>query len=185
MGLCMTDICRRYILTGGPGAGKTTVLDGLANRGFLCVPDHARAIIRSRLNRGLSPRPDPTEFKEAVFKMHIDAYISTHQHRNPVFFDRGLFDSLYSLCKNGKVTMDQVEQYMVQYPFNATVFFFGPWADIYVKDAERDHSFSHAVAVAEITTRWYRELGFALIEVPKLSPEERVTYVLNHVEAGG
>jgi predicted ATPase len=35
---------RRYVLTGAPGAGKTSVLLELASRGYAVVPDRADAI---------------------------------------------------------------------------------------------------------------------------------------------
>ncbi|HEX6707837.1 MAG TPA: AAA family ATPase [Albitalea sp.] len=50
---------RRIIVTGGPGAGKTALLAALAARGHVHVPETARAIIRDRKSRGLSPRPEP------------------------------------------------------------------------------------------------------------------------------
>ncbi len=37
-----------FILTGGPGSGKTTTLNELAHRGFLTVPEVARAIIQKQ-----------------------------------------------------------------------------------------------------------------------------------------
>ena len=38
-----------FILTGGHGSGKTTVLDELAKRGYLIVPEVARVIIKELL----------------------------------------------------------------------------------------------------------------------------------------
>ncbi|WP_435102063.1 AAA family ATPase [Arhodomonas sp. AD133] len=39
----------RFVITGGPGAGKTTVLATLEERGYHCVPESAREMIRCRL----------------------------------------------------------------------------------------------------------------------------------------
>ncbi len=47
---------RRIVLTGAPGAGKTAVLNALASRGYECIPESARAIIRARKERNLSAR---------------------------------------------------------------------------------------------------------------------------------
>lgn len=51
--------------SGGPGAGKTTTPDKLAQRGFSIVPEVARAIIAERKAQGLSPRPAPEAFADA------------------------------------------------------------------------------------------------------------------------
>ena len=35
-----------YVITGGPGSGKTTVLAELERQGFRCAPEVARQIIQ-------------------------------------------------------------------------------------------------------------------------------------------
>jgi len=52
----------RVIVTGGPGAGKTTLISHLAAAGYATVHDSVRAIIAERLAHGLSRRPEPQEF---------------------------------------------------------------------------------------------------------------------------
>jgi predicted ATPase len=52
------------------------------------------------------------------------------------------------------------------------------WPEIYCTDAERDHTFSHAVRVYEGLARWYRACGYTLHEVPRVSVAERAAYVL-------
>lgn len=115
---------QRYILTGGPGAGKTTVLDLLAARGYRCVPDHARIVIRSRKAKELSPRPDPATFGTIVLEMAVRAFERTKMHSSPVFYERGIFDSLYSRYQRGEVTANAHEEYKRKYPYNSTAFFF-------------------------------------------------------------
>ena len=43
-----------YIITGGPGGGKTSLLEFVAAKGFVYIPETAREIIRERLSKGLS-----------------------------------------------------------------------------------------------------------------------------------
>jgi predicted ATPase len=62
------------VVTGGPGAGKTTMLLALRARGYTTVPDSARANINERKSRGLSPRPAPPEFAYNVLRNDIDQY---------------------------------------------------------------------------------------------------------------
>ncbi len=48
-----------YVITGGPGGGKTCLLESLASMGYNYIHDTARQIIKERLAKGLTPRPDP------------------------------------------------------------------------------------------------------------------------------
>ena len=56
----------RFVVTGGPGGGKTTILTALAERGYNFAPESARRIIKERLAAGLSPRPDPVPFAHEI-----------------------------------------------------------------------------------------------------------------------
>ena len=56
-----------YVITGGPGAGKTSVLENLASKGYGYIPETARQIIRERLSKGLTPRPGPEIFAKEIF----------------------------------------------------------------------------------------------------------------------
>ena len=76
------------VITGGPGAGKTTVLDALAELGHKFVGETARTIIKERLSRGLTPRPNPDEFARQIFDVDFKNYINHINTSQPVFFDR-------------------------------------------------------------------------------------------------
>jgi predicted ATPase len=41
-----------FVVTGGPGAGKTSLITELARRGFHTIPESGRAIIREELQSG-------------------------------------------------------------------------------------------------------------------------------------
>ncbi len=49
---------------------------------------------------------------------------------------------------------------------------------IYVTDAERDHSFSHAASVYVSLLRLYTRCGYLINEVPCVPVEQRVSHVL-------
>ena len=64
----------RFVLSGGPGGGKSALLAALAERGYPVVHESARAIIRSRLQAGLAPRPEPAAFAQAIFQQDAQRY---------------------------------------------------------------------------------------------------------------
>src|SRR5262245_25511747 len=89
------------VLTGAPGAGKTTVLHALEARGYAIVGDTPRSLIQERRKRGLSPRPQSEAEREAVvrevLRIDIENYDCHATNPNHVFFERGVLDALAGL----------------------------------------------------------------------------------------
>jgi predicted ATPase len=170
-----------YILTGGPGTGKSTVLDLLQSSGFLCLPESAREIMRVRINAGLEPRPDADSFAQAILQRDMEQYRSIPHTARPVFIDRGIPDALCMLFMTGRIDLAEAKRTLECFPFNQHVFFFHPWEVIYVNDTERDQSFAESQLVSERLAFWYESLGFILIDMPKASPTARVEFIMNHV----
>ena len=57
------------IISGGPGAGKTTLIAELAAMCYSTVSESARAIISERLAQGKSPRPEPLSFAQEILQL--------------------------------------------------------------------------------------------------------------------
>ena len=179
----LTDMINlRFVITGGPGAGKTTILNALAARGFQCVPDSARALIKRRKAAGLSPRPSPAQFGTEMLQEDIAQYQRTPVHHDPVFFDRGVGDALGFLYLHGTLSLAEVATSIKAWPYNEIVFLLPPWPEIYIQDAERDQSFAEAVAVYEVVREWYGRWRYRLVEIPRGRVEDRADFVLHTVE---
>ncbi len=169
----------RIIITGGPSAGKTTLLLALQARGYTIIGDSARTIIQDRLKRGLSPRPDADAFTHETLHMDIEHFVQHAATPGHVFFDRSVLDSLCGLDHLTPLNESDLNMWLSTYHYCPKVFLLPPLREIYVNDAERDHTFEHAEWVNSITLEWYRRLDrYQLIEVPKVSVAERCTFVL-------
>jgi len=169
---------RRVVFTGGPGAGKTTLLDELRSRGHATIGDSARAIIADRLRRNLSPRPEPREFAEEVLRRDVENYTRLASANELIFYDRGIVDALCMLDQAAPLAPRELTALLRTYAYDPQVFVFPPWRDIYTNDAERDQTFGDAERVHDRVTRWYRNCGYALIEVPRVSAQSTSRYVL-------
>ena len=168
----------RLILTGGPGAGKTTVLQILKGKGFVCMPELARKVIQQRLAQGLSPRPSPEEFAAQILAADGAQYDACPNVGGPIFFDRGIPDALGMLFDCSRITIEAAKQHIYQRPYNTRAFYFPAWEAIFTTDAERDQSFAESLAISERVRSWYEDLGYELIAVPIASPEARADFIL-------
>lgn len=85
-----------YIITGGPGSGKTTLIDSLRSRHHTCSVEAGRGIIQDQMlihGRAL-PWMDPLLFAELMLAWEMRSYHLAKQSSGPVFFDRGVPDVL-------------------------------------------------------------------------------------------
>src|SRR5215471_18715956 len=176
----MTNL--RFVITGGPGAGKTTILHALAERGYRYAAESARAIIRERLASGLRPRPPLTQFGHEILRRDIAHYREIRITDHPVFFDRGIVDALGMLAQQQAIAAWQVAKYVRSFPYNEVVLLMPPWEGIYHTDSERDQTFAEAVQVFEGLRTWYARWGYETIEVPCTAIDQRVNFILQIVE---
>jgi predicted ATPase len=65
------------------------------------------------------------------------------------------------------------------------VFILPPWKEIFTKDDERMEDFESTFAAFETIKSTYEKHGYTVIELPKVSIEERVDYILTHLKADG
>jgi predicted ATPase len=169
----------RVAITGGPGAGKTTVLSRLRELGHPVVPESAREIISNRRADGLSARPPPLEFAQAIFKCDVERYRSVEGSTGTVFFDRSIVDSLGMLVEANGLPPADTRNILDRYPYHATAFILPPWREIYCTDSERDQTYEDSVRVCESLRNWYATCGYTLREVPEGTPDERCEFIMN------
>src|SRR5882672_3283583 len=85
-----------FVITGGPGAGKTTVLLELEKRGFPHAPEVARQIIQEQVREQGSALPwrDRELYTRLMLDRSIDSYKAHTSAQSVTFCDRGIPDTL-------------------------------------------------------------------------------------------
>jgi predicted ATPase len=89
-----------HIFTGGPGAGKTSVLEALRARGFACVEESGRKIIREQATIGgnIHHNGDRVAYRDLMLSRAMEDFVRMSAQEGPVFFDRGIPD-LAGYCR--------------------------------------------------------------------------------------
>lgn len=176
---------RLIVITGGPGSGKTSLIEALAASGHAVRPEAGRAIIRDQQvidGRGL-PWVDPALFAELMLAADLRSHAEALAGRGRVLFDRGLPDIAGYLSLCGLPVPAHVERAARRLRYRRTVFIAPPWRDIFTQDAERKQDFDEAERTHAAMTETYPRYGYALVELPRKSVAERVSFVLDHLPA--
>lgn len=172
-----------YIITGGPGSGKSTLVQALKNQGFLTVAEAGRQIIQAQVSiEGDALHwKDQKKFCDLMLALSIYTYEQMMETNHPVFFDRGIPD-LLGYCHLIKTDVpNYIRNAIALFRYNPQVFITPPWEAIYHHDKERKQDWQEAIATYEAIANAYRETGYQLIELPKCSVQERVEFILSHV----
>ncbi|RPE08525.1 ATPase [Chitinophaga lutea] len=175
-----------YILTGGPGMGKTVIIDALRHSGYTCVPETGRAVIREQVAAGGDALPwgNRSAFARRMFRQSVTDYDAHLGIQAPVFFDRGIPDITGYLQLCGLTVPPDMAAANHTLRYNPLVFIAPPWEDIFRNDRERKQSFEEAVATFDMMAGTYRSLGYRLSYLPETSVEERVAFILRSMLPG-
>lgn len=85
-----------FVISGGPGSGKTKVLEQLEVRGFRTAPEVARQIIQEQVRLGGTALPgsDHAAYARLMLEPSIESYLAHAPELGPTFCNRGIPDTL-------------------------------------------------------------------------------------------
>lgn len=184
--MTISDVCTRFfVLTGGPGSGKTTIINALARAGHRCSPEAGRAIIQDQVAIGGSALPwtNPLAYAELMLSWEIRSYHVAIGEPGPVFFDRGVPDVIGYLRLVGLPVPTHMQKAAEIFRYHRRVFIAPPWPEIYERDSERKQSLGEAERTYEAMLVIYQSYGYELVEIPRLPVHERVQFVVDHIAA--
>jgi len=119
---------RFFILTGGPGSGKSTLIDALEQAGFARSVEAGRGIIQDQVAIGgrVLPWSDPAVFAEHMLTWEMRSYHIAEQLAGRVFFDRGVPDVAGYLRLMKLPVPEHVEKAVKLFRYHRRVFLAPP-----------------------------------------------------------
>lgn len=175
-----------FVITGGPGVGKTTLINELKDTGFLVVEEDARKIIQQQMLNGSDALPwkNKTLYAQLMLEASVSSYqvIKEMQVSKPVFFDRGILDAIcYMNMENIPIT-SVMKAMAIAHSYASKVFILQPWKEIYQTDNERKQTWEEAVFTFEKMKETYLGYGYEVIEVPKATVGLRRAFIEKEIE---
>lgn len=171
---------RKIVITGGPGTGKTTIINQLESVGYACMHEISRTVTAMARKNGIEQLflKDPLLFSKLLLEGRMMQYQEALKLDTQfVFFDRGIPDvhayMNYMGIKYPKKYMNESKKNLYD-----TIFLMPPWEAIYITDNERYESFEQALAIHNHLKNTYESLDYKTIEVPVGNVAERVDFIL-------
>lgn len=172
-------MARRIVISGGPGGGKTTLLNALAEAGFATSGEAGRAILQQQAAIGgpASHTTDNALYAELMLSWDMRSYDAWRGHEGDVFFDRSVTELVGYFQLIGRPVPAHFQRAAALYPYHEEVFIAPAWEAIYVQDDLRKQDFAEARRSYEMAVRFYGEQGYRVVELPKTTVAERVAFV--------
>ena len=171
------------VIIGGPGTGKTTIIEGLVQNGYCCYPEISRQVTAEAQKQGIEQLflEKPLLFSELLLEGRKKQFLDAHQEQdNIVFLDRGIPDVLAYMHYIGDSYPSFFDQACKDHKYSS-IFVLPPWKEIYVSDAERYENYEQAVLIHEHLMETYKKYGYSIVEVPKDSVENRIDFIMKHL----
>ena len=169
-----------YVITGGPSSGKTTTVNLLKERGYQTTIEHARHYIDTQRITGKTTdevRANQVEFQRGVIDMQI-AQEKELSRDEVVFLDRAIPDAL-AYYRFLNLPEDKKLLKALGHASYKKVFILDPLP--LVSDYARTEDSVAQKNIHELLTKVYESLGFPIVHVPILPPEERVDFILKNL----
>jgi len=174
---------RWHVITGASCSGKSTLIDQLAGKGFQTVPEVGRQYIEKELAKGRTIdeiRKNQAELTCKIYQMWVETEAGLDPS-DTLFLDRALPDSFAFYRVIGK-DPNKILPDCFQHHY-ASVFMLDRFP--YDRDGVRAGDDAYAEFFDLWMVRDYKALGYDVIRVPILPPDERLSFILKNLSTQG
>ena len=182
---------KRIVITGGPGTGKTSIINALKKKNFHCFEEIIRTLtlaakkegdVSTHISNPIAFVSDPMLFNTKLLDGRIKQFKQADTlQKNISFFDRGIPDVLAYMGFFNQKYGDKFINACRDNVYNH-VFLLPPWEAIYTSDNERFETFEESKKIHQHLIKIYKKFGYHIIDVPFGTIEERTDFILNSIK---
>jgi predicted ATPase len=171
----------RYVLTGGPGSGKTSLLLALELLGECVTREGAEDYIRFQQARGIREPWREPDFQGQILRLCHQREQCVSEDVRRVFHDRGLVDGLAYQAPHTRLYREILHAALnTRY---SGVFLIELPKEVERTEVRREDS-KEALKLEQKLVSLYTELGYKVRRIGRGSVEERVKELLGYLETG-
>ncbi|MEX0291556.1 MAG: AAA family ATPase [Flavobacteriaceae bacterium] len=181
---------KRIVITGGPGTGKTSIVNELQKLGYFCFHEIIRTMTLAAKKEGNSEDfvtnplafvEDPFLFNQQLLRGRIRQFLeATTLKQQFVFYDRGIPDVLAYMNYFNQNYDEEFVNGCIAHQYDQ-VLILPPWKAIYKSDNERMESFEEALEIHTHLKDTYEHFGYHPQMVPEGTVEERTSYIIGEL----
>lgn len=175
---------KRIVITGGPGSGKTTLINHIEHLGYPTMHEVSREIINEARKQGIDQLflTDPMLFSQKLLESRLSQFEKAKDLETAyVFYDRATPDITAYMDFIGAEYPPEFEKPCFTHLYDC-VFLLPPWELIYTKDNERYETFTQAQKIYKSLCDGYKKYGYTIIEVPQGAIDKRCDFILNYLK---
>lgn len=182
---------KKYVLTGGPCSGKTTIINALAIEGYAVVPEAARIVIKELAKNNKNTETWRGSVHERQLKIlelqlklekEIEERVKSEKREDTtIFFDHGIPSGIpfYKISGN-PVPAELLDASRKEKRNYAKIFFLETVA--YKTDSVRKEPPEIAKKIAELTYEAYKNLGYLIVALPAMPVQQRVKFIKENLQ---
>lgn len=171
---------KKIVITGGPGTGKSSIINELNDRGFNCFEEISRQVIISAQKKGIDQLfiTNPLLFSELLLNGRKKQFNDAHKSKEAfTFLDRGIPDVIAYMDYIGYDYPESFEKACIKNRYDH-VFILAPWQEIYTNDNERYESFEQAVTIYHKLLDTYNKYDYEVLDVPFATIVTRADHII-------
>lgn len=175
-----------YVITGGVGTGKTSLINELCKEGaYNSIPEIAAEFINEqiRINGTLLPWKSTDSFlafEEEILLRRMEAFLLSPNDQI-VFADRGIPDAIPFFMIDNLPIPEIYFRVANIFKYNKKIFFAPPWLEIYEQTITRPQTYIESVKIGKLIFETYSKLGYNIINLPKINLSERARFILGNL----